>query len=318
MATKHRIEFDPSNFSIRHAGSQWWTHLKHVLVFLAVTFAMGVVFYLAFSLFMVTRTDRRLRRENKAYAKVYPQLEKQRELLADVITGLQYKDNSIYEQVFHSTAPNVDPMSSLNSSFASDTIPESRLSSYTMHKAEGLQERARDIDAAFLKIAEQLVNCPSSLPPMLLPVKDISYPQVGASVGDRYNPFYKAVVRHTGMDFITPAGTEVYASAAGEVVESRSLTGTMGTVVKIRHDGGYETFYAHLGTRYVNKGQKVQAGQRIGTVGMTGNAYAPHLHYEVYLNGVLADPVNYFFASVTPEEYANILYMSANTMQSMD
>ena len=51
---------------------------------------------------------------------------------------------------------------------------------------------------------------------------------------------------------------------------------------------------------------------------MTGNSFAPHLHYEVLRDTVLMDPVNFLFASVTPESYANMIFMSASTGQSMD
>ena len=68
----------------------------------------------------------------------------------------------------------------------------------------------------------------------------------------------------------------------------------------------------------VHAGQRVTAGRKLGTVGMSGQAFAPHLHYEVRLDGAAMDPVGYFFASVSPADYANILYMSVNTMQSMD
>ena len=62
----------------------------------------------------------------------------------------------------------------------------------------------------------------------------------------------------------------------------------------------------------------VKKGKRIGYVGVSGNSFAPHLHYEVYRDTVVLDPVHYFFASVTPDEYVNMLIMSASTGQSMD
>ena len=65
-------------------------------------------------------------------------------------------------------------------------------------------------------------------------------------------------------------------------------------------------------------GQKLQAGQKLGTVGMSGKAFAPHLNYEVRRDGEFLNPVNCIFASVTPDEYTNMLYMSVNTKQSMD
>ena len=90
------------------------------------------------------------------------------------------------------------------------------------------------------------------------------------------------------------------------------------TSSEIVHEGGYVSVYAHLESASVRRGQKVKAGQQIGTVGMSGNSFAPHLHYELRLDGKTLDPINYFFGSVTPSEYANMLYMSSNTQQSMD
>ena len=112
-------------------------------------------------------------------------------------------------------------------------------------------------------------------------------------------------------------GTPVFATSDGVVRQvSRSRMG--GIVVEIVHDGGYETAYKHLESASVHNGQTVRAGARIGTVGMSGKSFAPHLHYEVRRNGVPQDPVNYIFASVAPLEYVNMLYVSVNTKQSMD
>jgi murein DD-endopeptidase MepM/ murein hydrolase activator NlpD len=66
------------------------------------------------------------------------------------------------------------------------------------------------------------------------------------------------------------------------------------------------------------KGRKVNRGTHIGNVGVSGSSFAPHLHYEVIRDTVVLDPVNHLFATVTPEEYMNILVMSVTTGQSMD
>ena len=68
----------------------------------------------------------------------------------------------------------------------------------------------------------------------------------------------------------------------------------------------------------MSKGRKVRRGTRVGYVGMSGNSFAPHLHYEVVRDTVVLDPIHNFFASVTPDEYVNMLIMSASTGQSMD
>ena len=316
MAKRNKLSFDPHSFNFGRVKRDWKPFLKGLLTFVSLTFAVFVLLCAFKALLFNSATERRLYRENRIYSKVLAEMEERQENLKDVISALQYKDNAIYEQVFKSNAPNVNPM---GISFSvSDTIPDSRLVRNTSDRADALLKKSARIEENFRKIAQALSEPDRELPPMTMPLKDISYPQVGASVGERMNPYLNASVRHSGLDLITSPGVEVYAPADGEVVESRALTGNMGTIVRIRHAEGYETLFAHLGTRYVSKGQKVKLGQRIGTVGMTGNAYAPHLHYEIYLNGVMEDPINHFFASVSPEEYANMFYMSSSTKQSMD
>ena len=73
-----------------------------------------------------------------------------------------------------------------------------------------------------------------------------------------------------------------------------------------------------MGDMLVTKGRRVQRDQRIGTVGISPTLPAPHLHFEVLRRGVPQDPVNFFFASVSPEEYARMMYLSVSTEQSMD
>ena len=94
---------------------------------------------------------------------------------------------------------------------------------------------------------------------------------------------------HKGIDMEAPPGTPVVATAAG-VIKSCGRCGAYGNVIVIDHGNGYETAYAHLKECLGNKDERVQRGQEIGKVGTTGNATAPHLHYEVHENGVPVDP----------------------------
>jgi hypothetical protein len=113
-------------------------------------------------------------------------------------------------------------------------------------------------------------------------------------------------------------GEPVYAAAAGTVSEVTHSGKGLGNVVTIDHGGGCTTRYAHLADILVSKGQKVSRGRKIASVGISGNSFAPHLHYEVLQDGVPQDPVNYFFASLSPGDYADVVYMSVSTEQSLD
>ncbi len=107
---------------------------------------------------------------------------------------------------------------------------------------------------------------------------------------------------HDGADMLAAAGTPIYAAAAGVVrVSSESYYG-YGVAVVIDHVIGGQsvsTTYAHMtyGTRQVQAGQTVQAGQMIGAVGSTGSSTANHLHFEVHVNGSILEPYAWLAAN---------------------
>ena len=310
--------FDAAAMTVRKFTKSVWTMVWSVLRVLLVSMSLFIVLYLVISLVISTETEKRLRRENRAYEKMFATVPQQQELLSNSIEILSWKDGKIYEEVFHTQAPDVDPVGSLEFLFGADTIPDSKIVTYTSRKADALLQTAGEVNASFEKIYRTLAGKDFVMPPMSIPVRDVSYPQIGASTGERLNPFYKTEVAHRGLDIIVPQGSAVYAPADGTVEDvTRSSKGDGNTLV-LRHSGGYSTRYLHLSEINVSKGQRVRRGAKIATVGMSGNAYAPHLHYEVLLDGEFRDPVGYLFGSVAPEEYPNFLYMSINTRQSMD
>lgn len=98
--------------------------------------------------------------------------------------------------------------------------------------------------------------------------------------------------RHKGIDLECPAGTPVHATAPG-IVTFSGTQGAYGDIVVIDHGGGYSTAYAHLSRRALRAGDPVRRGDIVGAVGRTGNATAPHLHYEVRRNGEAINPEPY-------------------------
>lgn len=105
----------------------------------------------------------------------------------------------------------------------------------------------------------------------------------------RMHPVLKRVRPHNGIDYYAPRGTPVYAAGNGTVTRS-AYSAANGHHVFIKHAGSIETKYLHFTKRLVKKGQKVQQGQTIGTVGSSGLATGPHLHYEFVVNGVHRNP----------------------------
>ena len=105
----------------------------------------------------------------------------------------------------------------------------------------------------------------------------------------RMHPIYKTTRPHRGTDYAAPTGTPVYAAGDGKVIKA-GYTGANGNYVFIQHGDQYVTHYLHLNKRNVKEGQHVSQSQVIGTVGSTGAATGPHLHYEFLVNGVHRDP----------------------------
>ncbi|WP_228479909.1 M23 family metallopeptidase [Microbacterium abyssi] len=107
---------------------------------------------------------------------------------------------------------------------------------------------------------------------------------------------------HNGVDMLAPAGTPIYAAAAGVVRASADSIGGYGVAIMIDHVVGGQsvsTTYGHMtyGSRQVQAGQRVAAGQLIGLVGSTGRSTANHLHFEVWVGGSLLEPYSWLAAN---------------------
>lgn len=97
---------------------------------------------------------------------------------------------------------------------------------------------------------------------------------------------------HLGVDLRAASGTNVYAADGGKVVYAGWL-GTYGYLVRIQHDNGDMTYYAHLSRISVSSGSRVYKGQIIAKSGATGNVTGAHLHFEIRKNGSTVNPVSY-------------------------
>ncbi len=121
--------------------------------------------------------------------------------------------------------------------------------------------------------------------------------RVTSKFGMRRHPLLGYSRMHKGIDFGAPYGAPIMAATDG-VVSFAGWHGGHGRYVMVRHNGNLTTAYAHMSRMLVKKGARVSAGQVIGYVGSTGLSTGPHLHYEVYRNGVAINPRSLRFASV--------------------
>lgn len=128
-------------------------------------------------------------------------------------------------------------------------------------KLQLLTAASDTVGTSFKSVFENMAKPAVVKPPMKSPIEGLKYAQVGSSVGQKLNPFYKVLAHHDGVDLIAGQGTPVLATADGVVTDVRKSGKGLGNVVEITHEGGYVTTFAHLEDIVVRKGEKVKAGK---------------------------------------------------------
>lgn len=116
--------------------------------------------------------------------------------------------------------------------------------------------------------------------------------RISSRYGYRSDPFTGETKYHRGVDIAVPAGTEVRAAAGGTVTAS-AYGSVGGNYVIITHENGTQSYYGHLQTRTVSKGDSVERGQIIGLSGATGKVTGAHLHFQLTYNDRTVDPQKY-------------------------
>ena len=167
------------------------------------------------------------------------------------------------------------------------------------------------------KLAEEKEKLLEAIP-AIQPVNNEDLTRMASGFGYRTDPFTKAKKFHFGMDFTAPRGTPVYASGDGKVVRADNSASGYGKHIRIDHGYGYESLYAHLYKYNVRPGKRIKRGDLIGFVGSTGRSEAPHLHYEIFKDGVRINPINFYYGNLSPEEFASMLRASQQENLSLD
>lgn len=133
----------------------------------------------------------------------------------------------------------------------------------------------------------------------------------------RKHPIHKKIKAHRGVDYAAPTGTPVYATGDGKVLEA-GYSKANGNYVFIQHGQMYTTKYLHLHSKKVRTGESVDQRQIIGTVGATGYATGPHLHYEFLVNGVHRNPRTVTLPQAKPIPPSEKLTFAASANSLLD
>jgi murein DD-endopeptidase MepM/ murein hydrolase activator NlpD len=114
---------------------------------------------------------------------------------------------------------------------------------------------------------------------------------LSSNYGLRTDPITNALSFHPGIDFNTKVGSKVLAAGTGEVIRAE-VDPQFGKVIEIKHAEGFTSLYAHCQKLLVKEGDQVTRGQFIAESGNTGRSTGPHLHFSIYKNQVLVNPMS--------------------------
>ncbi|MFN3840297.1 MAG: M23 family metallopeptidase [Cyclobacteriaceae bacterium] len=305
--------YEPARISIR----QILTYCFSLAVMSSLMFA-GIAYLQGH--FFVTQTTLDLRAENNALKQHFALLSSQLVKLDQSLAVIRDTEKSVESRLFST------PSTGLTRQAPVYRIPEGpheamQLVYATQSNAEATIQKAKrynHVYASSLSLTALDKSCMVSWPTGQ-PVQK-KYMNVASGFGMRINPFHKGAYKHEGLDFAAPQGSPVYATGPGKVIDTgvSTLQAGYGNYIEIEHPCGIITRYAHLQHLSVKQGQWVHEGTIIGTVGMSGGAAAPHLHYEIIKDGEAINPMLYIIKGLTSNEFAQLKSQSEIRNQSLD
>lgn len=322
---RSRYRYNAESLSYDKIRPSLKKRLLILVSYLTMLLLMAILLNIFYASVFDTPREKILKRENHLLNNQFEILNQKIGQLESVLEDIEKRDDNIYRTIFNADpiphsmrdagTGGVNRYEYLEGYDNSDKIIETAKRLDKLSKAVYVQSKSYDEVIEMAKNRELQL---SSLP-AIQPIANKDLTRTASGWGYRIHPIYKIKKFHHGMDFTAPTGTEVYATADGTIdLVERSRRG-YGNKVVIDHGFGYKTLYAHLDDfNNLWKGKKVKRGDVIAYVGSTGLSTAPHLHYEVHLNGKKINPINYYFEDLTAEEFDRMIILSMRPGQSYD
>ena len=324
--SKVKYDYDPDTLSYRKIEPKKSKRYRNISFFFLGSFLfglLGLIFLLNTNL-INTPKELSLQREVKNYELQFELLDKKMEQIEDVLANIEDRDNNIYRLYFEANPipeeqrragfGGINRYKSLEGFNNSDMVIATTKRLDVIKKQMAIQSKSLDEITILAEEKEKLL----AAIPAIQPINNEDLTRMASGYGWRSDPFTKARKMHYGMDFTAPKGTPIYASGDGKIVRADNNSSGYGKHIRIDHGYGYLSLYAHLSQYNVKKGQKVKRGDLIGFVGSTGRSEAPHLHYEVWKEKDRINPINFYYGSLSPIEFENMLKFANQENQSLD
>src|SRR5258708_9292666 len=299
--------------------------ILNVLSIFSLTLAMAVGLLLLGGSYFESPRELILKNEVKEMEFYYESMEAELNKLQKELASMEYRDDNIYRAVLG--AEPIDKSVRQGGIGGSDRYEDIRSKNINheevivqleemlgrLKRQVYVESKSQDDVVALAENKEKLF---ASIP-AIQPVANNELIALASAFCRRIHPFYKYFKMHTGVDFAASIGTPIYSTADGVVDKVEVNFSGYGKVLEIDHGFGYRTRYAHMHGFSVREVQRVKRGDLIGYVGDTGLSTAPHLHYEVFVNGSHVNPVHYFFNDLNPAEYEKIIELASIENQSL-
>ncbi|MFH0842602.1 MAG: M23 family metallopeptidase [Bacteroidota bacterium] len=319
-----RYKFNPESLSFDRIRLGLGEILLRGLAYLVGSLLIAILYYVIFAAFFDSPKEKALLREIDQLALQYDMIHREMNNIEKVIDQLQTTDDNLYRTIFEAEpvpatlreggVGGINRYKELEGFENSSIVIETTRRLDQLRKQIYVQSKSfDDLISLAMRKEEMLRSIPA-----IMPISNKDLTRTASGYGLRIHPIYKIIKFHAGMDFTAPSGTDVYVTGDGTVASVISSKRGLGNHIIINHGYGYTSIYAHLDRFNVRAGQRVRRGDVIGFVGSTGMSLAPHLHYEIKLNGTNVDPVNYYFNDLTAAEYEKMIEIASKTGQSFD
>ncbi|MFI3296290.1 MAG: M23 family metallopeptidase [bacterium] len=314
---KHNYQFNPETLSFERVENTAKSRLKKVAIHTFTSSFIGFLMFLGVSAVIDSPEEIQLQNDLTSLELQYNLLDKKLDRVNGVLNDLAQRDNNLYRVIFQadpisdvvrtSTFDNNNRFEELTKTSTTNLLTTTSKKLDEIEKQLYIQINSYDEIEVLLKTnAEKLQYIPA-----IQPILNKDLTRIASGYGWRMHPIYRIKKKHEGMDFTANTGTDIYATGNGKVIYSGWKQGYGNTVI-IDHGFGYKTLYAHMSKIKVKEGQEVKRADIIGLVGSTGVSSGPHLHYEVRINDVPVNPLNYYFLDLSPEEYDRMIQIANN------
>lgn len=321
---KTKYYFDPHRLTYQPYKPNFWERLLQFSGILSLSLLLSIFIIVLLFSYYDSPKENKLERKVETYKTRFEVMNKRLDRIKKVVDNLETRDEKIYRVIFEAEPL---PENVRNAGYGGidyqkglKGLSNSEIISKTSSKFNKLSKKLYVLSKSYdeiTKLASKKKDMLASIP-SIQPIPNDDLDRVASGYGQRIHPIYKTTRFHEGIDFTAPYGTPIYATGKGEVVKKEYSKKGYGNQLVINHGYDYKTEYAHLKKFKVKRGETVERGELIGTVGNSGLSTGPHLHYEVRKDNKPVNPINFFHNDLSPSDYEKMVKLANRANQSLD